>query len=75
MAYLDKHGLLTFLNQLKNTFGLKIKITAAREAIDTYILNIDYADLEFNTEFIVSGAATSATLGAATLGAMVLGSP
>lgn len=72
--YLEKNNLTLFLNNLKDEFGLKKTIDASREAIDTYILNIDYENsLSFNTSLIVSGDVSSATLGACQLGTMILG--
>ena len=73
MQYLDKNGLKTFLNQLKETFGLKSTIDIARNALDTYVLNIDYTQLEFDTDFIVSGGASSSVLVVGQLGVMILG--
>lgn len=75
VKYLSKDELSYFLKKLKETFGIKSTVDTARSALDTYILNIDYSALEFNTGLIVSGSATSATLGTATLGTMVLGNP
>lgn len=71
MEYLDKTGLKTFLAQLKGIFGLKTTVDIARSALDTYILNVDYTELEFNTDYIVGDA--SSELGYFVLGESILG--
>lgn len=54
MQFLDKTGLNTFLTQLKEILGKKSIIDASRNALDTYILNVDYENnLKFNTDVIV----------------------
>ena len=75
MPYLDKAGLKTFLAQSKEIFGLKSSTDTVRDAIDVYILNFDYTALEFDTDWIISGEATSATLGVGKIGMMLLGNP
>ena len=73
--YLDLAGILTFLTQLKGLFATKMAVIEAKESTDPYIFDIDYTVLEFNTDLIVSGDATSAVLGTGQLGTMILGSP
>lgn len=59
MQFLDKHGLGTFLAQLKNIFGYKL--TLDKNTIDEnmdirrqYLLEIDYESiLAFDTTWIV----------------------
>lgn len=72
--FLDKVGLATFLAQLNGIFATKDNVTDIKEATDHYIFDIDYTKLEFNTDLIISGKASSAMLGTGLLGTMVLGS-
>ena len=54
MTFLDKHGLSTFLAQLKNIFGYKSTLDETMEIRRQYLLEIDYDDvLKFNTSVIV----------------------
>ncbi len=71
--YISDNGLSYFLSKLKETFGTKEAVDASKEILDIYVLNIDYTQLEFDTDSIVSGG-SSATLGVGQLGIMVLGS-
>jgi hypothetical protein len=74
--FLDKIGLSTFLTQLEGLFATKKSVMDVKEATDLYIFEIDYDNtLKFNTDLIISGSATSATLGVGQLGAMILGNP
>ena len=74
--FLDKIGLSTFLTQLEGLFATKKSVADVKEATDPYIFEIDYDNtLKFNTDLIISGSATSATLGVGQLGAMILGNP
>lgn len=59
---------------MKAIFGKRDLAVKHRDALDTYILNIDYTKLEFDTDLIVSGGASSSILGVGQLGVMVLGS-
>lgn len=69
------NNLKEFLTLAKSVFGLKSLATKHRTALDSYILNIDYEnELAFDTDLIVSGGASSATLGVGQLGTMILGS-
>lgn len=52
MKIISLNNLSTFLNELNMLFGSKEKADKARNAIDTYILNIDYTELKFNTDLI-----------------------
>ena len=72
--FLDLTGLATFVEQLSELFATKSAVTEVKVNTDPYIFDIDYTKLEFNTDQIVSGEATSAMLGTGQLGAMVLGS-
>ena len=74
--FLDIVGLNTFLAGMKDTFADQIELNALKINTDPYIFEIDYENtLKFNTDLIVSGSATSATLGVGQLGAMILGNP
>lgn len=54
MRFLDKHGLSTFLTQLKNIFGYKSTLDETMEIRRQYLLEIDYEkELAFDTSFIV----------------------
>lgn len=73
--FLDSAGLKTFFAQLKGIFATKVGVVEVKESTDPYIFDIDYTVLEFDTNLIVSGDATSAMLGTGQLGTMMLGSP
>lgn len=73
--FLDSVGLATFLEQLRGLFATKVAVAEVKTETDPYIFDIDYTVLEFNTDLVVSGEATSAMLGSGSLGAMILGSP
>lgn len=74
MQFLDKHGLGTFLAQLKNIFGRKAVLDKSIDARNQYLLEIDYDNtLKFDTDFIVGGSASSAVVGIATCGTVVVG--
>lgn len=54
MNFLDKHGLGTFLAQLKNIFGYKSALDETMNIRQQYLLEIDYEkELAFDTSFIV----------------------
>ena len=54
MQFLDKHGLGTFLTQLKNIFGYKSTLDETMDIRRQYLLEIDYEkELAFDTSFIV----------------------
>lgn len=68
-------NLKEFLSLMRGVFGEKDLAIKHRDTLDTYILNVDYENnLSFNTDLIVSGGASSATLGVGQLGVMILGS-
>lgn len=69
------NNLIEILSLMAAVFGSKELAAKHRNALDTYVLNVNYDELKFNTDQIVSGSATSATLGSATLGSMILGNP
>lgn len=66
-------NLKEFLNLMKAEFGSKELSDKHRNALDTYVLDVDYTALEFDTDLIVSGGASSSILGVGQLGVMVLG--
>ena len=69
------NNLQEFLSQMKNLFGTKELYDKHRNALNTYVLNIDYEnDLKFDTDLIVSGGASSGVMGVGQLGTMILGS-
>ena len=72
--FLDRHGLNTFFEQLKELFATKEAVAEVKTNTDPYIFDIDYTVLEFNTDQLVSGSGTSAMLGTGQLGTMILGS-
>lgn len=74
MQFLDKHGLGTFLAQLKNIFGSKATLDECAEVRRVNLLEIDYENtLAFDTNFVVGGSATSAVVGMATCGTAIVG--
>ena len=72
--FLDSVGLSTFFTQLTGLFATKESVADVKTKTDPYIFDIDYTVLEFNTDQIVSGSSSSATLGTGQLGTMILGS-
>ena len=69
------NNLKEFLELMTAEFGSKELSDKHRKALDTYILNVDYEALEFDTDLIVSGGASSSVLGVGQLGIMILGNP
>lgn len=67
------NNLKEFLTLMKTEFGKKELSDKHRNALDIYILNVDYTALEFDTDLIVSGGASSGALSVGQLGVMVLG--
>lgn len=58
MTFLDKHGLGTFLAQLKNIFGYKSALDETMDIRRQYLLEIDYdATLAFDTSRIAGNSA------------------
>ena len=51
--FLDYNGLVTFLDQSKNTFVTEEDVSLIEKQADDYILKIDYSVLEFDTSEIV----------------------
>ena len=47
------NNLKEFLELMKTIFGVKSLAVKHREALDTYVLNVDYAQLAFNTSEII----------------------
>lgn len=74
MKVVTLNNLKEFLSLMKGVFGTKELAVKHRDALDTYILNIDYTALEFDTDLIVSGGASSGVLSVGQLGTMILGS-
>ena len=68
MNFLDKHGLGTFLTQLKNIFGYKLDLDETMDIRRQYLLEIDYEkELAFDTAWIVPSN-NSPYVGMATVG-------
>lgn len=67
------NNLKEFLGLMETEFGLKELSDIHRNALDTYVLNVDYTALEFDTDLIVSGGVSSSILGVGQLGVMILG--
>ena len=67
MTFLDKHGLGTFLAQLKNIFGYKSALDETMNIRQQYLLEIDYEkELAFDTTLLVGD--NSPYVGSATVG-------
>lgn len=67
MQFLDKHGLSTFLAQLKNIFGYKSNLNNSMDIRRQYLLEIDYEqELAFDTDWIVGN--NSPYIGSAIVG-------
>lgn len=67
MQFLDKHGLSTFLTQLKNIFGYKSALDEQMDIRRQYLLEIDYDEvLAFDTTWIVGD--NSPYIGSAVVG-------
>lgn len=49
----DLAGLTTFVGQLKEVFATKEYMSDVEQNTNTYILNVDYTDLEFDTSEVV----------------------
>lgn len=81
MKIITLDNLKEFLESMNGIFGDKEVLgdtsknlaVKHRNALNTYILNFDYTELEFDTDLIVSGGASSGILGVGQLGVMVLG--
>jgi hypothetical protein len=53
--FLDKHGLSTFLAQLRELFATNVAVAEVKQNTDAYILSIDYESvLGFDTNEIIS---------------------
>ena len=52
--FLDLTGLSTFFTQLKGLFATKEDVIEVKTKTDSYIFDIDYTILEFNTNLIVN---------------------
>lgn len=72
--YVSLNGISIYLDNLRKIFATKESVSNIEQNMDTYILNVDYSVLEFDTGLIVSGGASSAVMGVGELGTIVLGS-
>ena len=70
--FLDLNGLKTFLAQLGGLFATKEAVTKVKTSTDPYIFDIDYTKLEFDTDLIVSGGASSSTIDVGQVGFMII---
>lgn len=68
------NNLKEFLNLMKTEFGKKELSDKHRNALDTYILNVDYTQLEFDTDLIISDSYSSSEIGTGAVGYMVIAS-
>lgn len=71
--YVSLNNMSTYTDNLKNNFATKESVLNIEQNMDTYVLNIDYSILEFDTSSIVSSY-SSAIIGEGQLGAIILGS-
>ena len=70
--FLDLAGLKTFVKQLPSLFATKDAVAEVKATTDPYIFDIDYTALEFNTDLIVSGGASSSTIDVGQVGFMII---
>lgn len=75
MKLVTTDNLYTFLEQLNsdNALGNIELHNKVQEALNKYLLNFDYTEIEFNTGVTLTGGASSGVLGVGQLGLMVLG--
>lgn len=69
---LDSFGLKTLLLELAKHIATKKAVAEVKTATDPFILDVDYSMLKFNTDFIVTGDATSHAIGVGQVGALVI---
>ena len=68
MTFLDRHGLGTFLAQLKNIFGYKSALDETMKIRQQYLLEIDYEkELAFDVNQLIGS--NSPYVGSAVVGA------
>lgn len=72
MTLLNQGGLKTVLLQLKKLFATKKAVKEVKDLTDPFILEIDYSQLSFNTDLIVSGDASSPIIGVGEVNAMII---
>ena len=70
--FLNLQGLTTLLNQLKEKFSTADEISAVETDTDTYVLNVDYSLITFDTSEIISSDETSPSLDVGLLDLMIL---
>lgn len=70
--FLDLAGLKAFVKQLPSLFATKDAVTEVKATTDPYIFEIDYTKLEFDTDLIVSGGASSSTIDIGQVGFMII---
>lgn len=67
--YMSLNGMSTYTENLKNTFATKESVSVIEEDMDTYVLDVNYSILEFNTDVLI----TTSMVGESYIGTMVLG--
>ena len=70
--FLNLNGLTTLLNQLKQNFATEAEVGNVIIDTVTYVTNIDYSLLQFDTSEIVSGSASSPILDVGLLDQIIL---
>lgn len=67
------NNLIEILSLMAAAFGSKELAAKHRNALNTYVLNVNYDELKFNTDIIVGGSATSSVTGVAVCGMAIVG--
>ena len=70
--FLNINGLTTFLNKLIEIFATEAEVQQVENDTDTYVLNIDYSQIQFDTSQIISNNGTSSLLDVGLLDMMIL---
>lgn len=70
--FLNLTGLTTLKNQLINFFASATEVAEVEDDTDTYVLNVDYSLIAFDTLEIISGDETSPSLDVGLLDLMIL---
>lgn len=70
--FLNLTGLTTLKNQLIHFFAFATEVAEVEDDTDTYVLNVDYSLIAFDTLEIISGDETSPSLDVGLLDLMIL---
>lgn len=68
----EQVGLHTLLVALKKKLATKSQVKTVRETTDLYVIDVDYSQLEFNTNLIVFGAPSSPVINVGQVGALII---